>query len=368
MDGDRFDKLSRSIAERSTRRQALLRIGGGGLAASLFGFMGAREVEAQDTETKTCRLELTAHWATGPDKGQDDLVGELTLKISTADGAIDDGTFKTKDGATYDVVGQATGRALSMVFSGGDEEVITLMGVAQRDMVLCRGNISGTFGGPDIEDLGNWQAIRKPSNTPTPTPTGAAIEGGDGTTLTPVPSAPTVTPTPCPPVDCGGTFVLDPTTCTCECPPPYDKCGQVCCFGGADCTDPDSGTCSCPAGTEPCQEVCTQSCPSGQMLDPNTCQCVTQSEAPTPTIPPCPSGQDLCNGICTSITTPQNCGACGNVCPQGIPCIGTSCTCPPGYKACTGGCKDTSSDESNCGDCGVVCDPSESCVNGACKS
>src|SRR4051812_4003272 len=113
MDGDRFDKLSRSIAERSTRRQALLKLVGGGLAASLFGFMGAREVEAQDTETKTCRLELTAHWATGPDKGQDDLIGDLTLKISTADGAVDDGTFKTKDGVTYDVVGQATGRALN---------------------------------------------------------------------------------------------------------------------------------------------------------------------------------------------------------------------------------------------------------------
>src|SRR4051794_21632785 len=141
MDGDRFDKLSRSIAERSTRRQALLRFGGGGVAASLFGLLGVREVEAQDTQTKTCRLQLTAHWATGPDKGQDDLDGDLTLKIGTTDGAIAGGSFKTKSGTTYDVVGQATGRALSMVFTGGDQEVITLMGVAQRDVILCRGDL-----------------------------------------------------------------------------------------------------------------------------------------------------------------------------------------------------------------------------------
>ncbi|MFL5760007.1 MAG: hypothetical protein ACJ789_09720 [Thermomicrobiales bacterium] len=364
MDGDRFDRISRSIAERSTRRQALVRLGGGGFAASLLGLAGVRATTAQDDEIKTCHLTLSARFAVGPDKGKD-LKGDLTLKIGALDGAIDDGSFKDKGGATYDVVGQATGRALNLLFTGGDEETIALSGTAQRDVVLCRGSMQGTFGGPDIEDLGTWKATRKASATGTPTVVGGNI--GGGSTSTPAPGEPTITPTPCPPVDCGGTFVLNPATCQCECPPPYDRCGQVCCFGGADCTDPNTGTCSCPAGTEPCQEVCTQSCTGGQVLDSSTCQCITPTAMPTPTTPPCPSGQDLCNGVCTSITSSQNCGSCGNVCPTGIPCIGTSCQCPPGYTACTGGCKDTSMDHDNCGGCGIICGINQACVNGHCQ-
>jgi CXCXC repeat len=370
MDGDRFDKLSRSIAERSTRRQALLRFGGGGFAASLLGLAGVRAATAQDGETKTCRLNFTGHFAVGPDKGKD-LNGDLTLKIEIDDGAIDDGSFKTKDGDTYDVVGQATGRALNLLFTGDNDQSIALSGVGQREILDCRGNLQGTFGGPDIEDLGTWKATRKTTPKATPTP---AIGGpvstqpgngnnGGGPTETPVPG---VTPTPCPPIDCGVTFVLNPETCECGCPPPYDRCGPVCCFGGADCTDPNAGTCSCPAGTEPCQEVCTTSCTGGQVLDSNSCQCITPTVTPIATTPPCPSGQDLCNGVCTSITTSQNCGSCGNVCPTGIPCIGISCQCPPGYTACTGGCKDTSLDHDNCGGCGVVCGTNETCVNGSC--
>jgi hypothetical protein len=364
MDGDRFDRISRSIAEKSTRRQALFRLGKGGIGASILGLAGVRAAAAQDGDTTTCQLNFSARFVTGPGEGSS-LSGELTIAIGP-EGAIDDGTFRSSQGATFDVVGQATGRSLDMLFiNTEDDQRISLNGVAARDVELCRGGIRGTFGGPDVENLGTWRATRPATDTVTATPEGGP-GGPGGPEPTTVPGAPTATPTPCPTVDCGVTFVQDPVTCECVCPAPYDRCDDVCCFGGATCLGGNS--CACPAGTEPCNEVCTTSCPSGQVLDSTTCECVTAPIEPTATTPPCPSGQDLCGGVCVSITTNPNCGSCGNVCPTGIPCIAGHCQCPFGYSVCPGvGCKDLSADEQNCGSCGVVCDALTECKAGVCK-
>ncbi|MEA2526420.1 MAG: hypothetical protein QOF73_3647, partial [Thermomicrobiales bacterium] len=73
MDGDRFDALSRSWADRSTRRGILRRLGGGGLGAALLGVAGVRAVAAQDgedEEEKICSLTLVATVAVGPDKDE----------------------------------------------------------------------------------------------------------------------------------------------------------------------------------------------------------------------------------------------------------------------------------------------------------
>jgi hypothetical protein len=225
MDGDRFDRISRSIADRSTRRQALLRLGGGGFAASLLGLAGVKTAAAQTGETTTCQLQFAARFVTGPGEGTS-LSGELSIAIGP-EGAIDDGEFRSTQGATFDVVGQVTGRSLDMLFiNTEDDQRISLNGVAARDVDLCRGGIRGTFGGPDPDNLGTWRATRPANSDATATPGGSTGPGDGG--QTPEPGVPTPTPTPCPPVDCGVTFVQNPETCECDCPEPYDRCGDIC--------------------------------------------------------------------------------------------------------------------------------------------
>jgi hypothetical protein len=357
MDGNRFDALSRSLAETTSRRQTLRRFGAGGIGASLLGFAGLRNAAAQDNEDKTCKLQLVATVAVGPDK-DDVFEGELTMVISP-EGAIDDGSLKTNDGDEYELVGQATGRALNLRITVADGQYLSLTGTGQQDIILCRGGIDGTFGGPQTGDLGTWYAARRARNaTPTPTSSsgsdGSSGDGGDGGGE----SGPTPTPCDSTGIDCGVTFVLDPATCQCVCPQPYTRCGDSCCFGGAVCND--DGSCNCPDGTEPCQEVCTPSCPSGQYLDQNSCQCTSDTscgqgetlcngQCVSLNCPPnqlfdsgscqcvnrCSSGQDYCNGNCIDVVNDAtNCGSCGNVCPPGMPCIAGTCECPVSYNYC----------------------------------
>ncbi len=51
----------------------------------------------------------------------------------------------------------------------------------------------------------------------------------------------------------------------------------------------------------------------------------------------------------------QNCGGCGNKCPDGVACINGSCGCPPGMTLCDLGCTDLSRDDFNCGSCNFWC-------------
>ena len=76
----------------------------------------------------------------------------------------------------------------------------------------------------------------------------------------------------------------------------------------------------------------------------------------------CPTGAVCCNGICTDVNSdPQNCGACGYVCPASTPnCIqGTCYGCPPGT--------DFNWDSGNCGGCGIVCPEQTACSAGVCE-
>jgi sulfatase modifying factor 1 len=78
-------------------------------------------------------------------------------------------------------------------------------------------------------------------------------------------------------------------------------------------------------------------------------------------------GSTLCNGLCIDEQTdPQNCGACGNVCPAGVSCKGGSCPCPGGKIACGGVCLDVQTDRNNCGACAKQCNDSESCQGARC--
>lgn len=84
---------------------------------------------------------------------------------------------------------------------------------------------------------------------------------------------------------------------------------------------------------------------------------------------------------------PDNCGACGNKCKDGVLCWKGACGCPSGFTQCGNDCKRLDSDVDNCGACGSLCrapkDPADprwrcgpkitpenaewSCASGACN-
>lgn len=361
MDGGKFDDLSRSLAARANRRETLRAAGKGGILAAAAGAIGLGGARAANSQPVDCAMPLLAKVQAGKNKGHR-YDGDLKITIET-DGAIDTGTLTTADGTTYDVVGQATGRSISLRVKLAADRFLSLFGTAEQDLTLCKGRVDGSFGGWAQSDLGTWTLGVKPAPA-TPTPavatnngggggsTGGGSTGGDnggGETENP-------TPTPCPAQDCGVTFVWLPDQCACGCPPPSEKCGDtMCCPSGSVC-DAAGGSCQCPSGTTLCGDSCVPECASGSNLNYTTCQCETQTS--------CGSGETLCNGACVSINcSPSqlfdstqcmcvnrcspgqgfcggscidivndrtNCGACGNACQTGVPCIAGTCTCPPG--------------------------------------
>jgi Stigma-specific protein, Stig1 len=87
----------------------------------------------------------------------------------------------------------------------------------------------------------------------------------------------------------------------------------------------------------------------------------------------CTTSSSCCNGTCTAVNSdPNNCGACGNVCPGSSPscnqgvCIANGCAA--GLTSCGGFCVNTNADSKNCGTCGNVCSASTPhCDHGICS-
>jgi hypothetical protein len=374
MDDRQFDTISRSLASKTSRRQALRSGGAGAAILSLLGIRGARPAAAQDddigndSETGlgddgTCRLQFEANMRLGPSAapGQTSrIAGLLSFRIAN-DGAIDEGTLETDEGEQYPVVGQGSGRSVALRIQVG-EDVLVAVGAGENAVGDCTGAYGGPSSGPVRGDLGDWIAVAGgsspttnaggPASTATSGGSSSGSSGGNGTT-----PASTATPD-CSDVNCDtNTFMIDPATCECVC---YDNgvaCGNVCCPSGFVCNDESTGNCSCPPGSEQCNAACV-TCEPGQILDMGSCACVDN---------PCPQGGELCGTTCVdTVNDRNNCGACGNVCATGVPCIAGNCICPPGYSVCSTGCEDLASDASNCGTCGNVCTAGTSCQNGNC--
>lgn len=83
----------------------------------------------------------------------------------------------------------------------------------------------------------------------------------------------------------------------------------------------------------------------------------------------CPVGQLVCGQTCSNIAfDANNCGACGTQCARGLGCINGKCRCANGFTYCGGACVDTSKDPENCGGCNDVCTAGSRCVDGSCQA
>ncbi|MDQ2682694.1 MAG: hypothetical protein M3Y37_04130, partial [Chloroflexota bacterium] len=373
MDASQFDNMSRRLAGRSTRRDAVRT---GGLMAAVAGAFGVRSVaraQDDDEDAEECTWAFRARVIGGPNEDAE-YDGTMQVEIER-DGAIDRGTLETDTNDEYQVVGNTRGKAISLRVKIGRDLALALTGVGDRDIRSCQGSISGTFAGPEYGDYGVWEITRRPGGGngnddgedgpggagPIATATTGSGGGNPPGNPTPTPddsgdSDPGPTNTPCAPQDCGLAKMWDPDQCMCVC---YDggvDCGpDVCCPSGAVCDG--MGGCSCPPGTTLCGNACVAECSGSQILDYNTCTCTSDCPAgqvkcgnqclgqcsPGTTLNTntcmcediCPAGQDFCNGACIDIVNDvNNCGFCGNNCPPGMPCIAGSCLCPPTMKYC----------------------------------
>jgi hypothetical protein len=380
MESKRFDALSRTFAARTSRRDALRRFGLGGLGAGALAAAGVNDSVAA-TATAVCVLTLTAPVVTGPDKGTA-YDGDLSLTIGST-GAIDDASLKLTNGKTHKAVGQATGRALNVRIDLGGGKTLALSGTGEQDLILCRGAIDGTFGGPDVADLGTWHAIKKSSaggNGPVPaatviangTPGGAENESGSGTIpasvrTTPPPTGATTTTTTTAPTATTTTTTAPTattTTTTAPCAKTNESCASApCCIGFCD----QNNLCECvPDGSE-CQHTGTGACCSGAPCNADGfCGACVLLNAPCTQDADCCTGQTIAAccfdgtrlaNVCTDV------GAAG-VCPGQAP----AGNCPAGQTACGANCADLSSDARNCGACGTSCGLGAVCTGGACVS
>jgi hypothetical protein len=176
MDGHRFDRFAQSLS----RRSALKRAGKGGLAAGLAGALGAAAVgpgraaaqDAADGEDAVCLLPFEAKVRSGPNAGYE-TTGHLAFRL-TPDGAIDRGVLVEEDGNEVEVVGQAVGRAITLIFAvqdgrylfgtGGSTETIADVCAASAAGLYAEvPALGGPFAGPEAGDIGDWLVCCCPS-------------------------------------------------------------------------------------------------------------------------------------------------------------------------------------------------------------
>lgn len=102
--------------------------------------------------------------------------------------------------------------------------------------------------------------------------------------------------------------VSPPCGSTAECPQGTTCINGSCCEFAKACGSGKTATC-CQDDQLCCNDVCIEQSNSNCGSCSNTCQTFSVGIY-----------QCCCNGICINCTTPQNCGACGSVCPSTCQC------------------------------------------------
>jgi hypothetical protein len=166
------------------------------------------------------------------------------------------------------------------------------------------------------------------------------------------------------------------TTCaqgTCQCPGSGGDGGLlISCWGadgGQSCVDPQNDSNNCG--------MCGNHCPEGSGCVWGSCQCPGGGDGG--------AGMAMCwswvtgTSSCVDVQNDNgNCGMCGNQCPSGSTCTQGTCQCPGGggdggiLSFCWGGdggqsCVDLQNDPNHCGGCGNRCPSGTACVAGACS-
>lgn len=288
MDPNRFDRLSKSIANRFTRRQMLGGLGAGGLAAAVL----ADPARGADAVTCVYNFEATIDFGSSSTvPSSSEFAGELTITIEP-DGAINNARLVKSDGHTWKVVGQATGRAINLRMSVPQTGAFIAVGTGRGPITDCTTAMGGPASGPVRGDIGSWTATRKAA-------------GPDAPVSTPTVAVPTVAATTvvgtnavaAPTEDAGGAATPEATTCDLEC--------------GADTLGLDSGNCVCL-------------CPAGLTM----CRAMPHSPHAKGGVIFQPSVTATATGFCVDAANDvSNCGGCGAVCAPnaGATCVAGVC-------------------------------------------
>ena len=155
-------------------------------------------------------------------------------------------------------------------------------------------------------------------------------------------------------------------------------CGNIC-PAGTDCYD---GECECYDGMycgddETCTNIyfdekhcgaCDNNCESNEKCIDGICLTSDNTCGGN-----CDSDEYLicCNGDCIDgwelLYSDQNCGACGNICPNDNWCENGECICGSGqYCSEEFPCTNIALDEKNCGNCEIECLETQQCINSIC--
>jgi hypothetical protein len=153
-------------------------------------------------------------------------------------------------------------------------------------------------------------------------------------------------------VVCGLATIIFLVTAAPECGGEIRPCGASQTCNG-ECANVVSDPNNCGA--------CGVVCPEGTVCHAGSCETS------------CGGGTTLCGdgagGYCANLVSDNiNCGACGHACAAGHRCAGSTCVpdCAPPTVACGDACSDLTTDSANCGKCGAACQQGLSCHAGFC--